>query len=153
MHGLYDKLQNDCKTGPFMMRDGQKVLKPFEEYPKWVRKADGTRVIVKDIREEATMAGDLAMRPANDPLASEREALAAKGDELDASRRELDELKASMRAQLDELAQARASLQGQGTVATAALAKPAAAVGSSYRLPKDAKGPAPSVAVEPEKVT
>ena len=148
MHGLYNKLQEDCKTGPFMMKDGQKVLKPFEEYPKWVTKADGKRVIVKDLREEASMAGELASPMVNDPLKAEREALAAEGDKLDTSRRELDELKAQMRAQLDELAQARAALQGSPTATQAAAPTPA---GSSYRLPKDAKGPAPAPVTEPAK--
>ena len=68
MHGLYAKLQDDCKIGPFMMKDGQKVLKPFEEYPKWVTKADGKRVIVKDLREEALMAVTLQRDPRMIPL-------------------------------------------------------------------------------------
>lgn len=147
MHGLYAKLQDDCKIGPFMMKDGQKVLKPFEEYPKWVTKADGKRVIVKDLREEASMAGDLATRPANDPLASEREALAAEGEKLDASRRELEELKSQMRAQLDELAQARAALQGSPTATQQAT--PAKPPGSSYRLPKDSAGRVADSVTEP----
>jgi len=148
MHGLYNKLQEDCVTGPFMLKDGQKVLRPFAEYPKWVTKADGSRVIVSSLREEAAMAGELAPALHEDPLASEREALAAEGDKVKASLSELEELKAQMRAQLDELAQARAALQG--AVPSAALQ--AKSAGSTYRLPKDAKGPAPSTA-EPEKVS
>jgi hypothetical protein len=148
MHGLYNKLQEDCKTGPFRIVNGQKELKPFEEYPKWVTKADGKRVIVTSLREEAAMAGERLAPSAHDPLANEREALAAEGEKVKASLSELDELKAQMRAQLDELAQARAALQGSPGATNAAQAKPS--VGSSYRLPPEAKGAAPKA--EPEKV-
>ncbi len=91
------------------------------------------------------MAGDLALARKADPLASEREALAAKGDELDAAKAELDTLKAEMRAQLDELATARAALQGQGTPVAQA-PKTDATAGSSFRLPKSS---APSAEVPP----
>ena len=152
MHGLYDKLQADGVTGPYTKVNGQMTLKPFVEYPKWVTKADGTRVVVKDLREEATMAGELMEPAKHDPLHVEREALAAAGEKLDKDRAELDELKAQMRAQLDELAQARAALQG----GVAAQAKPAipAAFGSTYRLPKDAaKAQAAVPTPEVEKVS
>lgn len=111
MHAVYDYLQRNYKTGPLHLIDGQPQEKPFEEYPKWVTKADGTRVIVKNMREEATIAGDLSLpeRPV-DPLAAEKERLNAESDKLNLALSEVEDLKAQMRAQLAELETARAAL-------------------------------------------
>ena len=147
MHGIYDAMQAKGQTGPFMMNDGQLTPRSFEEYPKWVTKADKSRVIVQNLREEALMAGDLAVPMKDDPLKVEREALVAEGDKLTAGLKEVEDLKAQMRAQLDELATARAALQGNLTSAKPAPVTP----GSTYRLPKATSGATP--VAEPEKAT
>lgn len=114
MHAVYEYLQRNFKTGPLHLVDGQPQEKPFEEYPKWVSKADGTRVIVKSLREEAEIAGDLsvAARPA-DPLAAEKDRLNAESEKLNSALGEVEDLKAQMRAQLAELETARQALGAQ----------------------------------------
>ena len=115
MHALYEQLQKDGKTGPFMKGpDDQLVPRPDyqSEYPKWVTDADGKRVIVKDLREEAKVAGKPQTEVAPDPLAAEREKLSVTEEALAKERQELETLKAEMKEQLSQLAAQRAIPSG-----------------------------------------
>lgn len=111
MHAIYDYLQRNYKIGPLHLVDGQPQEKPFQEYPKWITDASGNRVIVKDLSEEIRVAGKAAESggPA-DPLQAEKDKLAAENDKLSSALREVEELKAKMRAELDELNAAREKL-------------------------------------------
>jgi hypothetical protein len=75
MKQVYQKMELEHKIGP-VGPDGN--LKPFAEYPKKVRRADGRKITCKDQTEEVAVkmwAGD---SPKADPVAAERDALATK---------------------------------------------------------------------------
>ena len=152
MHGVYEALQREGKIGPMRMEDGMLKERPFQEYPKWVVDANGKRVIVRDMKEEITVAGKVATA-VPDELSPQREKLANELDALKAERTELDELKAQMRAQLDELATARAALQS-GVAKQAAQQAPVS--GSKYRQAAQSNvvaddPPKPSTMIPPVK--
>lgn len=151
MHGAYERLEREGQIGPFMMKDGKLQARPHQEYPKWVTTADGSRVIVKDLTEEARVAGEPTPNGAADPLGDAKAQLASKSEALDKERAELEELKAQMKASLAELEVARAGVQGslQSTKGepTAAPVVPVTGrpQGSTYRLPKEAQQASPAV--------
>ena len=111
MHELYDHLQKEGITGPFMKVDGKMIPRPNyrAEYPKSVKNADGKIVVVQSLREEAQVAGQAQAPDVIDPLRSEREALNAESEALAKSRSEVDVLVAEMRTQLAALAEQRAA--------------------------------------------
>jgi len=139
MHGVYETLQREGKTGPFEMLDGKLQAKPYVEYPKWVTKADGKRVIVKNLTEEIEVAGGKAPEIA-DPLKSERQAVLDEAEKLRKQSAEMEQLQTEMKAQLAELQEAREALQA----GTAKLSGQQAGAGSKFR-----PTPAPTTMANP----
>lgn len=125
MKAIYERMERDCEIGPYHIVNGQKVLKPFVEYPKVVGKrvvgqrtvgkdAQGNNilkdivedVIVKDLEEETAYAlNQPVVTLKDDPLREERKALRKAAEAADAARVEMTSEIAKMKAQLAMLQQ------------------------------------------------
>ena len=103
MRPIYERMERECKIGPFEMKGGQKVPKPHQEYPKWVQNAAGKRVLVQDLDEEVRVAAAPNPSDKPDPLAEERRALRKATEAAEAKARERDDEITQMKAQLAEL--------------------------------------------------
>lgn len=93
---MYKRMEREGKIGPF---DAEGRPRPWQEFPKQVRTADGGRAIVQSAREELAIAANASPSPnaADDPLVAEK--------------RRLEQENQDLRLQLAALAQSKPAAQ------------------------------------------
>lgn len=111
MLAIYEKMQKEGKIGPLMKdSNGQMVPRPFEEFPKWVKRRDGTSVLVQSRSEELRVTlEDPTTGPVEEALEQENDVLKGRlamlqrqlelANEQLAKQAEADEAKVETKAQ------------------------------------------------------